>query len=93
MLEILQEIVDADVSLHIWFDRGLDFGHGSLVDASLRNLSHVVTSRSQDRQISDNRLISKREVKIVAVEPVGKEERKGQDSAQLKEFLQSPFLE
>jgi hypothetical protein len=26
-LEILQEIVDADVSLHMWFDRGLDFGH------------------------------------------------------------------
>ena len=24
--EMLQEIVDSDVSLHIWFDRGLDFG-------------------------------------------------------------------
>ena len=32
-LEILQEIVDTDASLHMWFDRGLDFGHGSLVDA------------------------------------------------------------
>ena len=30
VLEILQEIVDADASLHMWFDRGLDFGHGSL---------------------------------------------------------------
>lgn len=49
-LETLQEIVDADVSLHMWFDRGLDFGHGSLVDASLGNLPRVVTSRSQDTQ-------------------------------------------
>ena len=37
-LEILQEIVDTDASLHMWFDRGLDFGHGSLVDAQLGNL-------------------------------------------------------
>ena len=29
-LEILQEIVAADASLHMWFDRGLDLGHGSL---------------------------------------------------------------
>ena len=26
-LEILQEIVAADASLYMWFDRGLDFGH------------------------------------------------------------------
>ena len=38
-LEILQEIVAADASLQIWFDRNLDFGHGSLIDASLGNLS------------------------------------------------------
>ena len=102
-LEILKEIVDADASLHMWFDRGLDFGHGSLVDASLGNLPRLVTSRSLDRQTSGNRLMSKREVKIVAVEmaisallavePVDKEERKEQDSAKLKEFLQSPFLD
>jgi len=48
-LETLQEIVDADVNLHMWFDRGLDFGHGSLVDAQLGNLPRVVTSRSLDR--------------------------------------------
>ena len=102
-LEILKEIVDADASLHMWFDRGLDFGHGSLVDASLGNLPRLVTSRSLDRQTSGNRLMSKREVKIVAVEmaisallavePVDEEERKEQDSAKLKEFLQSPFLD
>ena len=31
-LEILQEIVAADASLQIWFDRHLDFEHGSLID-------------------------------------------------------------
>ncbi|MDA8536874.1 hypothetical protein N9L23_05925 [Alphaproteobacteria bacterium] len=102
-LEILQEIVAADASLHMWFDRGLDFGHGSLVDAQLGNLPRVITSRSFDRQTSDNRLLSKREVKIaavewaisalLAVEPVGKKERKEQKNAKLKEFIQSPFLE
>jgi hypothetical protein len=102
-LKILQGIVDADVSLNMWFYRRLDFGHGSLVDASLGNLPRVVTSRSLDRQTSDNWLMSKREVKIVAVETaisallavesVDKEERKEQDSAKLKEFLQSPYLD
>ena len=43
-LEILQEIVAADASIQMWFDRGLDFGHGSLVDAQLGNLPRVVTS-------------------------------------------------
>jgi len=99
--EILQEIVDADASLHMWFDRGLGFGHGSLVDASLGNLPRVITSRSLDRQTTDSRLMSKRQVKIAAVEwaisalltvePADKEEPKEQDSAKLKEFLQSPF--
>ena len=102
-LEILQEIVDADASLHIWFDRGLDFGHGSLVDSQHGNLPRVITSRSLDRQTTDSRLMSKREVKIaavewaisalLAVEAVDKEERKEQENAKLKEFLQSPFLE
>ena len=102
-LEILQETVDADASLHMWFDRGLDFGHGSLVDAQLGNLPRVITSRSLDRQTTDSRLMFKREVKIAAVEwaisallavdAVDKEERKEQESAKLKEFIQSPFLE
>ena len=102
-LEILQEIVAADASLHIWFDRGLDFGHGSLVDAQLGNLPRVITSRSLDRQTTDSRLMSKREVKIAAVEwaisallavdAVDNEERKEQENAKLREFIQSPFLE
>ena len=87
----------------MWFDRGLDFGHGGLVDGQLGNLPRVVTSRSLDRQTTDSRLMSKREVKIaavewaisalLAVEPVDKEEQKEQASAKLREFIQSPFLE
>ena len=42
-LEILQEIVHDDTSLQVWFDRALDFGHGSLIDASIGNLPRIVT--------------------------------------------------
>ena len=87
----------------MWFDRGLDFGHGSLVDAQLGKMPRVVTSCSQDTQTTNSRLMSKREVKIAAVEwaisallavdAVDNEERKEQESARLREFLQSSFLE
>ena len=87
----------------MWFDRGLGVGHVSLVDAQLGNLPRVVTSRSLDRQTTDSRLMSKREVKIAAVEwamsallavdAADNEERKEQESTKLREFLQSPFLE
>ena len=99
----MQEIVDADASLQMWFDRELDFGDGSLVDLQLGNLPRIVTSRSQDKQTTDSRPMSRRESKIVAVEmalcallavePVDEEKRKERESAQLAEFLQSPFLE
>ena len=101
VLEILQEIVDPDASLHNWFDSALDFGNRSLVDTQLVNLPRVVTSRSQDTQATNSRLMSKREAKIVAVEmainvlmAVGLEdtkERKEQESAKLAEFLKSLF--
>ena len=67
-LEILQEIVAADVSLQIWFDRHLDFGHGSLIDASLGNLPRLVTSRSIEKLSDDSRLVKKIDVKISVVE-------------------------
>ncbi len=99
----MQEIVDADASLQMWFDRELDFGDGSLVDLQLGNLPRIVTSRSQDKQTTDSRPMSRRESKIVAVEmalcallavePVDEEKRKERESAQLAEFLKSPFLE
>ena len=86
-------MVDADASLQMWFDRGLDFGDGSLVDVQLGNLPRIVTSRSQDKQTTDSRLMSKREAKIVAVEmaicallavePVDEEKQKERESAQL----------
>ena len=58
-LEILQEIVAADASLQIWFDRNLDFEHGSLIDASLGNLPRLVTSRSIEKLSDDSRLVKK----------------------------------
>jgi len=67
-LEILQEIVASDASLQIWFDRHLDFGHGSLIDASLDNLPRLVTSRSIDKLRDDSRLVKKIDVKISVVE-------------------------
>ena len=60
--------MDADASLDMWFDRGLDFVRGSLVDAQLGNLLRIVTSRSIDRQATDSWLMSRREVKTVTVE-------------------------
>ena len=67
-LEILQEIVAADASLQIWFDRNLDFAHGSLIDASLGNLPRLVTSRSIEKLRDDSRLVKKIDVKIGVVE-------------------------
>ena len=67
-LEILQEIVAADASLQIWFDRNLDFENGSLIDASLGNLPRLVTSRSIEKLSEDSRLVKKIYVKISVVE-------------------------
>ena len=67
-LEILQEIVAADASLQIWFDRHLDFEHGSLIDASLGNLPRSVTSRSIEKLRDDSRIVKKIDVKISVVE-------------------------
>ena len=67
-LEILQEIVASDASLQIWFDRNLDFGHDSLIDASLGNLPRLVTSLSIEKLRDDSRLVKKIDVKISVVE-------------------------
>ena len=66
--EILQESVAADASLQIWFDRNLNFEHGSLIDASLGNLPRLVTSRSIEKLRDDSRLVKKIDVKISVVE-------------------------
>jgi hypothetical protein len=67
-LEILQELVSADASLQTWFDRNLDFGHGSLIDANLGNLPRLVTSRSVEKQRDDCRITKKLDVKLSVVE-------------------------
>jgi len=92
-LEVLQEIVAADASLHIWFDRNLDFGHGSLIDASLGNLPRLVTSRSIEKLSDDSRLVKKIDVKVSVVEcaiySIGRDtaaSSKG-DSFMLEKFL------
>jgi len=93
-LEILQEIVAADVSLQIWFDRHLDFEHGSLIDASLGNLPRSVTSRSIEKLRDDSRIVKKIDVKISVVERaidnIGRDIKPMTSSAklQLNKFLQ-----
>jgi len=54
--------------LQIWFDRNLDFGHGSLIDASLGNLTRLVTSRSIEKPRDDSRVVKKIDIKISVVE-------------------------
>ena len=92
-LEILQEIIVADASFQIWFDRNLDFDHGSLIDASLGNLPRLVTSRSIEKLSDDSRLVKKIDVKISVVERainnIGRDialQSKG-DSVMLEKFL------
>ena len=93
-LEILQEIVAVDASLQIWFDRNLDFEHGSLIDASLGNLPRLVTSRSIEKQHDDSRIVKKLDVKIGVVERaidnIGRDIKPMTSSAklQLNKFLQ-----
>ena len=85
----------------MWFDREIYFGHGSLIDGNPGSLPRVVTSRSQDKQNTDSRLMSKREVKIATVEMAisalmsvklaDTKEGNEQDGAKLREFLSSLF--
>ena len=96
-LEILQEIVAADASLQIWFDRNLDFGHGSLIDASLGNLPRLVTSRSIEKLRDDSHLVKKIDVKINVIEraiySIGRDTAvpsKG-DILMLEKFLNTDF--
>ena len=101
-LEILQELVHADPSIQIWFDRGLDLeADGDLGLTPIAMLRVVVTSCSLDKQSSDFRVMSKREVKMATVDMAKStllkiriedtEEHKEKESAKLTEFLKSPF--
>ena len=94
-LEVLHEIVTADQSLRFWFDRELDFSHGSLIDANLSSLPRLVTSRSNEKQRGDIRAMSKREVKLSVVEralqAIGRDEKATPKDTQtnLRDFLEA----
>jgi hypothetical protein len=67
-LEVLQEIVNDDPNLHLWFDRALDFSLGSNIDSQLGNLPRVITSRSAEKRNGDSRAMRKIQVKLNVVE-------------------------
>ena len=64
----MQELLHADASIQQWFDRALDLDADVDLGLTPVAMPRVVTSRSLDRQTTDSRLISKREVKIATVE-------------------------
>ena len=48
----LEELIHADKSLEIWFDRQLDFGFGGQLSIDVEGIPRVVTSRSARKQTS-----------------------------------------
>ena len=82
----------------MWFDRALDFDADGDLGLTPVAMPRVITSRSLDRQTTDIRLMSRRDVKIaavgwaisavLAVDAVDNEERKEQENAKLREFIQ-----
>ena len=67
-LEILQEILDYDSSLRVWFDRDISFEVGGDLTADIVSLPRLVTSRSHEKLRVDSRLTSKQSVKLAVVE-------------------------
>lgn len=67
-LEVLQEILHYDSSLHVWFDRDISFEVGGELSADIVSLPRLVTSRSNERLSDDSRLTSKQSVKLAVVE-------------------------
>jgi hypothetical protein len=55
-LEILQEILQSDSSLRIWFDRDNDFEVDGDLSADIVSLPRLVTSRSHEKLSDDSRL-------------------------------------
>lgn len=45
-IEYLQEIIEGDGSLRIWFDRDLDFGAGTTLGLDRDSIARVITTRS-----------------------------------------------
>lgn len=69
-LEYLQEIMAADPSLCLWFDRDTDWTEGSELGLDPASMPRVVTSRSTDNRRGGllSLLQSKRELKIGAID-------------------------
>ena len=67
-LEILQEILHYDSSLHVWFDRDISFEVDGDLSADIVSLPRLVTSRSHEKLGGDSRLTSKQSVKLAVVE-------------------------
>ena len=67
-MEVLQEIVNDDPNLHLWFDRALDFSLGSNIDSQLGNIPRVITSCSAEKRNGNSRVMSKTQVKLNVVE-------------------------
>lgn len=70
-LECLQEMIDRDPSLQVWFDRNLDFSAGSNISADPGGMPRIVTSRSSENLGSVKNafgLKSKMEIKTEALE-------------------------
>ena len=58
-LEILQEILNYDSSLRVWFDRDISFEIGGDLSADVVSLPRLVTSRSNEKLSDDSRLTGK----------------------------------
>lgn len=67
-LNILQEILQYDSSIRVWFDRNISFEVGSGLSADIVSLPRLVTSRSHEKLSDDSRIISKQNVKLAVVE-------------------------
>ena len=67
-LEYLQEIIQADPNLQVWFDRSLDFETSGHLSIDPIGMPRIVTSRSMDKLGKDSRIWTKKEVKISVVE-------------------------
>ena len=97
LLEYFEEIMVADLSLQIWFDRGVDLTPNGDTTLSPQGVPRVVTSRSLDADGGGflTLLLTKKEVKIERLEyaidelKYESESSSNNDTKRLREFLES----
>lgn len=66
---MLQEILQYDSSLRVWFTRDMSFEVGGDLTADIVSLPRLVTSRSNEKLRDDIRVTKKQRVKLTVVEP------------------------